>query len=252
MQTPSKRQPWLRMLFVPIIGLMLLLGVITDVGTNGTTAPTAPTAIGQTDWNVPAPVATTPPVVTDAQLELVHARTVTYTVRSGDTLGKIANAHGTTWQAIHNANQDTVINPNRIREGQPLDIPVGDQSTTQNAAPSETVTTQPASAPSSRSYTRESFQAYALEQLGGNREQYNCLNVLWGERESGWNPHAENPSPDSSAYGIAQFLNGTWAQTGIAKTSDGYRQIDAGLIYIDQRYNTPCGAKAHSDRRGWY
>ena len=27
-----------------------------------------------------------------------------------------------------------------------------------------------------------------------------------------------------------------WASTGIAKTSDGYRQVDAGLIYIDQRY----------------
>ena len=40
--------------------------------------------------------------------------------------------------------------------------------------------------------------------------------------------------------------------TGIAKTSDGYRQIDAGLIYIDSRYGSPCGAWSHSQSTGWY
>ena len=49
---------------------------------------------------------------------------------------------------------------------------------------------------------------------------------------------------DSTAYGIAQFLDSTWAGTGIAKTSDGYRQIDAGLIYIENRYGSPCSAWA--------
>ena len=76
-----------------------------------------------------------------------------------------------------------------------------------------------------------------------------CLEHLWG-RESGWNPNAENPS--SSAYGIPQFLDSTWAGTGIAKTSDGYRQIDAGLIYIKNRYGSPCGAWGHSQSSGWY
>ncbi len=56
----------------------------------------------------------------------------------------------------------------------------------------------------------------------------------------------------STAYGIPQFLNSTWAGTGIAKTSNGYRQIDAGLIYIDNRYGSPCGAWAHSQSTGWY
>jgi hypothetical protein len=94
-----------------------------------------------------------------------------------------------------------------------------------------------------------SFQSYALQKLGGDSSQFSCLEKLWG-KESGWNPNAQNPS--STAYGIPQFLNSTWAGTGIAKTSDGYRQIDAGLIYIQKRFGSPCGAWSHSQAKGWY
>jgi hypothetical protein len=97
--------------------------------------------------------------------------------------------------------------------------------------------------------TPASFKGYALQKLGGSSSQMSCLEHLWG-RESGWNPNAQNKT--STAYGIPQFLNSTWAGTGIAKTSDGYRQIDAGLIYIDSRYGSPCGAWAHSQSTGWY
>ena len=83
----------------------------------------------------------------------------------------------------------------------------------------------------------------------GSGSQFSCLENLWG-KESGWNPNAQNPS--STAYGIPQFLDSTWAGTGIAKTSDPYRQIDAGLIYIDNRYGSPCGAWGHSQANGWY
>src|SRR6476661_4672993 len=94
-----------------------------------------------------------------------------------------------------------------------------------------------------------SYQDYAMNKLGGSGSEFGCLENLWG-KESGWNPNAQNPS--STAYGIPQFLNSTWSGTGIAKTSDGYRQIDAGLIYIDQRYGSPCGAWGHSQSTGWY
>ena len=95
----------------------------------------------------------------------------------------------------------------------------------------------------------QAYQSYALGKLGGNTGQSSCLNQLW-QRESGWNPNAQNPS--STAYGIPQFLNSTWASTGIAKTSDPYRQIDAGLIYIKKRYGTPCGAWAFWQAHKWY
>ena len=94
-----------------------------------------------------------------------------------------------------------------------------------------------------------SYQDYAMGKLGGSGSEFTCLENLWG-KESGWNPNAQNPS--STAYGIAQFLDSTWASTGIAKTSDGYRQIDAGLIYIENRFGSPCGAWAHSQSKGWY
>jgi hypothetical protein len=92
-----------------------------------------------------------------------------------------------------------------------------------------------------------SYQDYARNKVGAG--QFGCLENLWG-KESGWNPNAQNPS--SSAYGIPQLLDSTWSGTGIAKTSDGYRQIDAGLVYIDKAYGSPCGAWSHSQSTGWY
>ncbi|MGY1637418.1 lytic transglycosylase domain-containing protein [Geodermatophilus sp. SYSU D00742] len=110
----------------------------------------------------------------------------------------------------------------------------------------------PASAPAPSSggsaAPRGSFKEYAMSKVG-SAQQFSCLENLWG-KESGWNPNAQNPT--STAYGIPQFLNSTWAGTGIAKTSDGYRQIDAGLIYIENRYGSPCGAWAHSQAHNWY
>ncbi len=108
---------------------------------------------------------------------------------------------------------------------------------------------EPAPAAAAAAAPSGSYQEYALSQLGGDSSEFSCLESLWG-RESGWNPSAQNPT--SSAYGIAQFLDSTWAGTGIAKTSDGYRQIDAGLIYINSRYGSPCGAWGHSQSTGWY
>jgi hypothetical protein len=91
------------------------------------------------------------------------------------------------------------------------------------------------------------YQDYAMSKLGAS--EFSCLENLWG-KESKWNPNAQNPS--STAYGIAQFLDSTWGGTGIAKTSDGYRQIDAGLIYIEHAYGSPCAAWGHSQSTGWY
>ncbi len=107
-----------------------------------------------------------------------------------------------------------------------------------------------ASAPKSSSSAapKGSFKDYAMAKVG-SAEQFGCLEKLWG-KESGWNPNAQNPT--STAYGIPQFLDSTWKSTGIAKTSDGHRQIDAGLIYIENRYGSPCGAWAHSQSTGWY
>jgi ABC-type phosphate transport system substrate-binding protein len=79
--------------------------------------------------------------------------------------------------------------------------------------------------------------------------QARCLNLLW-TRESGWRADAQNPY--STAYGIAQFLDSTWADYGGVKTSDPAAQIRDGLAYIAARYGTPCAAWAHEQADGWY
>ena len=48
----------------------------------------------------------------------------TYTVKSGDSLSKIAgNYSGLTWQEIFEVNKDTISDPNLIHPGQVLKIP---------------------------------------------------------------------------------------------------------------------------------
>jgi hypothetical protein len=85
---------------------------------------------------------------------------------------------------------------------------------------------------------------------GWTGQQWACLFTLW-TRESRWDHRAQNPT--STAYGVAQFLNRTWAPYG-PKTSAPGLQIRYGLDYIDDRYGTPCAAwTAWSGRHPhWY
>jgi hypothetical protein len=95
---------------------------------------------------------------------------------------------------------------------------------------------------------RDAYRAYARTKVGA--AQFGCLDLLW-ERESNWRPNAQNPT--STAYGIAQLLDTTWSVTGIAKTSNGFRQIDAGLAYLAQAYpGGPCSAWTHETSYSWY
>lgn len=55
--------------------------------------------------------------------------------------------------------------------------------------------------------------------------------------ESGRKPHAKNK--DSSAFGLFQFLDSTWRDYGIPKTSDPVMQAAAGMRYVRSRYRTP-------------
>jgi hypothetical protein len=95
--------------------------------------------------------------------------------------------------------------------------------------------------------TTEGYKAYAASKV--DAAQFSCLDTLW-MHESSWNPNADNPT--STAYGIPQFLDSTWASVGIAKTSDPYKQIDAGLIYIEKSYGSPCSAWDFWQANNWY
>jgi hypothetical protein len=80
--------------------------------------------------------------------------------------------------------------------------------------------------------------------------QFSCLDSLW-ERESGWNPAAENPS--SGAYGIPQALPASkMASAGADWATNAATQIRWGLSYIKSTYGSPCSAWAHELSAGWY
>jgi hypothetical protein len=96
-------------------------------------------------------------------------------------------------------------------------------------------------------------QAIARDMLnarGWGDDQYSCLVSLWN-KESRWNVAAHNVG--SGAYGIPQALPGSkMASAGADWQTNPTTQITWGLGYITARYQTPCGAWATSQERGWY
>lgn len=88
--------------------------------------------------------------------------------------------------------------------------------------------------------TKELFKIYAHTKLMSNK-QYYCIEKLWS-LESRWDHTARNPK--SSAYGIPQLLR--------LKETNPYKQIDAGIKYIEHRYGTPCKAYIHHKKVGHY
>jgi hypothetical protein len=68
--------------------------------------------------------------------------------------------------------------------------------------------------------------------------------------ESGFNNLAQNPT--STARGLFQFLDSTWASVGGTKTDDPVLQTKYGLKYIAQRYGDPIGAKSFWQAHNWY
>lgn len=96
-------------------------------------------------------------------------------------------------------------------------------------------------------------KAIGLEMVlarGWSVSEFDCLAALW-DRESHWNVYAHNAS--SGAYGIPQALPGEkMATAGSDWQTNPATQIAWGLGYIAARYDTPCGAWAHSEEHNWY
>lgn len=79
-----------------------------------------------------------------------------------------------------------------------------------------------------------------------NHEQALCLIKLYG-KESAFNRLAiGNKEGSIQAYGIPQLKNPSIAYLSAVE------QIDAGIDYIQYRYNTPCKAYAHYIDKGWH
>lgn len=80
--------------------------------------------------------------------------------------------------------------------------------------------------------------------------EWSALRELWN-RESGWNPRAENPS--SGAYGIPQSLPASkMASAGSDWRTNPATQIRWGIGYIKDRYGSPTAALSFHDSHNWY
>jgi hypothetical protein len=89
-----------------------------------------------------------------------------------------------------------------------------------------------------------------LPEFGFSESEFSCLDALYMS-ESGWNPHADNPS--SSAYGIPQALTGgTHDDLPADYMTNPASQIRWGLQYIKNSYGTPCAAWEFKQSHQWY
>lgn len=97
--------------------------------------------------------------------------------------------------------------------------------------------------------TAKAYARYVAEKHGWGEKEFECVNALW-TRESHWNWKAKSPTSD---YGIPQRHMSKDTKAEITEfLSDPTEQIAWGLGYIEHRYGSPCVAKNHSDRKGWY
>lgn len=96
-------------------------------------------------------------------------------------------------------------------------------------------------------------QAYAAGQLatyGWAPDQMQCLVTLW-TKESDWTTTATNAS--SGAYGIVQSLPAEKMASAGPDYMTNYRtQINWGLNYIKERYQSPCSALSFHLANNWY
>lgn len=95
----------------------------------------------------------------------------------------------------------------------------------------------------------EQVRAVARRYGWGEGAQWDALAQLVSH-ESSWNPNAQNPN--STAYGLFQFLDSTWNGYGIPKTSNPSLQAEAGMRYIAARYGDPLNAWRFWSANHWY
>ena len=93
-------------------------------------------------------------------------------------------------------------------------------------------------------------KSIALTEYAWGEDQYLCLNRLW-TKESHWNYKARNKR--TGAHGIPQ----AYPASRMDVVSTDWRtnpetQIKWGIGYISGRYQSPCGALAHSNDHNWY
>ena len=147
---------------------------------------------------------------TDAVVRKAQPATRTYTVRSGDTLSKIAEGYygnPADWTWIYDANKSAIANPNEIYVGESLTIPYSAPSTS-SYTPKHAKAKAKATVLTSSTSLSGTLGCTGLEQLwesagGSPAEAFMAAEIAMAE--SGGNQYALSPTND---YGYWQ-INGS-------------------------------------------
>jgi len=87
------------------------------------------------------------------------------------------------------------------------------------------------------------YKQYAFIQLNHSFTEFYCLDELY-HKESRWNPKAVSPS--GKHFGIPQ------GQSEWLRTANGYKQVEWGIKYNNNRYGSMCKALEHYKIKGWH
>ncbi|MDX2542281.1 transglycosylase SLT domain-containing protein [Streptomyces sp. WI04-05B] len=105
-------------------------------------------------------------------------------------------------------------------------------------AASRSATRDASSFPQQASYTIAEVQEMARQIVPA--DQFQCFSNIV-DHESSWNYQADNPSSD--AFGLVQALPGSkMSSAGADWATNPATQIKWGLSYMNDRYDSPCGA----------
>jgi LysM repeat protein len=163
-----------------------------------------------------------------AQLDQAASQQATYTVKSGDTLSKIAGTEykdQSAWPVLYYANRSEIHWANVIQPGQVLKVPAkpskipaapGQLGPQVSSASVSTSTSTVSSASSTPSRSASSSSSYSGGTPGGS------FGACVVERESGGNAQVMN---SSGHYGLYQFSESTWEAYGGSASDFGNASV---------------------------
>jgi LysM repeat protein len=128
---------------MPAIPRIAFLGLLIVLGTLAFFFLPAFLGLGGNTGAPPASILLSPSPSESLEPTPVPVATpILYTIKKGETLSKIATAHGITLEQLLAANK-TIKNPNKITEGQQITIPVPEGDVPVDASPSESGAASP-------------------------------------------------------------------------------------------------------------
>jgi len=175
------------------------------------------------------------------------ANAATVTVKSGDTVAKIASDHQTTVSAIQKANN--LKNVNLIYVGDQLEVN-GAATTTTTAATTHTTsqnttssTTQNTTTTASQNTTTSANTAAATTTASATNSSDSSAKAWIANKESGGSYTASNGQYVGKYQLSASYLNGDYSAANQEKVANSY---------VSSRYGSWSAAKAHWLANGWY